>query len=61
MSCVVLQSAEFCIVCLGRDTLQLPTTATSPAQQALNTVYNIVIHAPDIVALPPEGPGAHMH
>ena len=49
MSCVMPQNAQFCIVCLGRDTLQLPTTA-APANQTLNTVYNIVIHAPDIVA-----------
>ena len=44
---MLLQSAEFCIVCLGRDTLLLPQNS---ANQTLNTVYNIVIHAPDIVA-----------
>ncbi|CAL5228421.1 g11554 [Coccomyxa viridis] len=42
-----IQNAQFCIVCLGRDTLLLPQNS---ANQTLNTVYNIVIHAPDIVA-----------
>ena len=41
------QNSEFCIVCLGRDTLNLPVGATT---QALDTVYNIVVRAPDIVA-----------
>ena len=41
------QKSEFCIVCLGRDTLNLPVGA---ATQALDTVYNIVVRAPDIVA-----------
>ena len=42
-----LQNAEFCIVCLGRDTLHLPL---NQANQTLNTVYNIVVRSPDIVA-----------
>lgn len=42
-----LQNAEFCIVCLGRDTLNLPL---NQANQTLNTVYNIVVRSPDIVA-----------
>ena len=41
------QKSEFCIVCLGRDTLNLPVGA---ATQALDTVYNAVVRAPDIVA-----------
>ena len=41
------QKSEFCIVCLGRDTLNLPVGATT---QALDTVYNAVVRAPDIVA-----------
>ena len=49
MTCALPQSAEFCIVCIGRDTLQLPQNVPA-ANQTLNTVYNIVIHAPDIVA-----------
>ncbi|CAK0785937.1 hypothetical protein CVIRNUC_009150 [Coccomyxa viridis] len=42
-----IQKSEFCIVCLGRDTLNLPVGA---ATQALDTVYNAVVRAPDIVA-----------
>ena len=47
MISMLSQNAQFCIVCLGRDTLLLPQNS---ANQTLNTVYNIVIHAPDIVA-----------
>ena len=42
-----VQDSQFCIVCLGRDTLNLPVGATT---QVLDTVYNIVVRAPDIVA-----------
>jgi hypothetical protein len=43
----LLQSARFCIVCLGRDTQNLPLNEPN---QTLNTVYNIVVRSPEIVA-----------
>jgi hypothetical protein len=36
----VLQSARFCVVCLGRDTL--------PINGALNTVFNVVVRSDDL-------------
>lgn len=44
---MLLQNAQFCILCVGRDTLNLPQGTTN---STLNTVYNVVVRSPDIVA-----------